>query len=345
LKMRALVKETPEKGASIRETRVPEIGDNEILVKVKRSAICGTDIHIFQWSPFAQQRIGLPMIFGHEACGEVVKVGNNVVSFREGDLIAVETHIPCGTCFQCRTGLMHICREMKIIGVHTNGTFAEFVAIPEICAWKLSQEVSPSVGAVFEPFGIGVHALAKHKVAGKRVLITGAGPIGLFTAGLARYSGAMKVISADISEERLGIALKMGADVTINPNKVNMVEEIKSITGGFGVDILVELSGNSHAAQQGFNVLRRGGSASLVGLFNEPVPLDLVNDVIYKEAVVFGITGRLMFSTWAEASDIISSGKMDISPVITHYFRLEDFEDAFELGASGKAGKIIFEIS
>ncbi len=344
MKMKAIIKESPQKGAVLKDVEVPRIRDTEVLVKVKRAAICGTDIHIYFWTPYAQQRLKLPMIFGHEFCGEVVETGKNAKRLKQGDLVAVETHIPCEVCFQCNTGLMHVCRDMKIIGVHTTGTFSEYAAIPEICAWKLSPTTSPDIGAVYEPFGIGVHALARHKVAGKRVLITGAGPIGLFALAVARLSGAMKVFSSDVSEERLALARRMGADLALNPQKVDVVQEIQKATGDFGVDIFVELSGNGEACRTGLKALRRGGAASLVGLFNSPVELDLVSDVIYKEATVYGITGRTMFSTWTEAADLLDSGHLDISPVITHHFPLEEFEKAFETAHSGKCGKIIFDI-
>ncbi len=344
MKMKALIKETPQKGAGLKEVEVPAIRDTEVRVQVKRAAICGTDIHIYFWTPYAQQRLKLPMIFGHEFCGEVVEVGKNAKRLQKGDLVAVETHIPCEVCFQCNTGLMHVCRDMKIIGVHSTGTFSEYAAIPEICAWKLSPSTSPDIGAVYEPFGIGVHSLARHKVAGKRVLITGAGPIGLFALAVARMSGAMKLFSSDVSEERLALARRLGADLTLNPQKVDVVKEIMKATGDFGVDIFVELSGNGEACRTGLKALRRGGAASLVGLFNNTVELDLVNDVIYKEATVYGITGRTMFSTWTEAADILDSGRLDISPVLTHHFALEEFEKAFETAHSGKCGKIIFDI-
>ena len=345
MKMRALFKDVPEKGAAIREVDLPAIRDHEVLVKVKRAAICGTDIHIYFWSAFARQRLTLPMIFGHEFCGEVVEVGRTVKRVKPGDLVAAETHIPCEVCFQCNTGLMHVCKDMKIIGVHTTGAFSEYTALPEICAWRVSPTLSPDVGAVYEPFGIGVHALSRHKVAGKRVLVAGAGPIGLFAIAVARLSGAMTIFSTDVSDERLTMATRMGADVVLNPKRADVADEILRRTDGFGIDIFVELSGNEQACRTGLKALRRGGAVSLVGLFNDPVTLDLVNDVIYKEAVVYGITGRTMFGSWAEASDILDSGRIDIGPVITHHFPLERFDAAFETAASGKAGKIIFDIA
>lgn len=345
MKMKALIKETPQKGAAIKKVDVPAIRESEVLVKINRAAICGTDIHIYFWTAFAQERLKLPMVFGHEFCGEVVEVGRNVKRVKKGDIVAAETHIPCEVCFQCNTGLMHICKDMKIIGVHTTGAFSEYTALPEICAWRVLPTTSPDVGAIYEPFGIGVHSLARHKVAGKRVLVTGAGPIGLFAIAVAKLSGAMKIFSTDVSDDRLKMATCMGADVVFNPKKVDVIKEIMKGTDGFGIDIFVELSGNGEACQMGFKALRRGGAVSLVGLFNNTVALDLVNDIIYKEATVYGITGRTMFGSWAEASDILNSGKIDISPVITHHFPMEQFDQAFEIAASGTAGKIIFDIA
>ncbi|MCK7470166.1 MAG: alcohol dehydrogenase catalytic domain-containing protein [Desulfomicrobium escambiense] len=250
---------------------VPAIRDNEVLVKVKRAAICGTDIHIYFWSAFAQQRLKLPMIFGHEFCGEVVEVGRTVKRVKKGDIVAAETHIPCEVCFQCNTGLMHVCKDMKIIGVHTTGAFSEYTALPEICAWRISPTLSPDVGAVYEPFGIGVHALTRHKVAGKRVLVAGAGPIGQFAVAVARLSGAMTIFATDVSDDRLAMATRMGADVVLNP-RTGRTWSRRSCrrTDGFGIDIFVELSGNEQACQTGLKALRRGGAVSLGGALQRP---------------------------------------------------------------------------
>lgn len=342
--MKALVKEKPQKGAVLKDLETPKIKENEVLVKVKRAAICGSDIHFYQWTPFAQQRVKTPRIIGHELCGEVVEVGDKVKRVRKGDLVSAETHIPCGNCFQCDTGLMYICPQLKTISLNIDGAFSEYCAIPEICAWKLSPGTSPDIGAIYEPFGVAVHALSMHKVAGKRILITGAGPIGLFTVAVAKLSGAAQVISADISDERLKLASNIGATSVINPKKIDMVKEVESITGGFGVDIFVELSGSGDGLRNGFKVLRKGGAVSLVGISDEPVELDFTNDVLFKGATIYGIYGRVMFSNWAEASDIIDSGQIDLSPIITHHFPLEDFDNAFELAASATTGKILFDI-
>lgn len=340
-KMVALVKEKPEIGAVLKDVEVPVVRERDVLVKVEAAAICGTDVHIYNWNEFARSRCKLPMIFGHEFCGTVVETGESVQTLKAGDRVAVETHIPCGSCFQCTTGLMHICRDMKIIGVHKNGAFSEYAAIPEICAWKIPADTPSEIGAVYEPFGIAVHALEPHKIAGRRVLITGAGPIGLFAVGVAKLSGAKMLFVSDISEQRLALAKNMGADFILNPGNVNVQKEVFEKTNGFGIDVFIELSGAAAAVRSGLSTVRRGGSSSLVGLFPAPVEVDLVADVIYKEANVYGITGRVMFDTWWRAVDLMESNQETFKQVITHRFKMDQFEEAFDTASNGNGGKII----
>ncbi len=340
-KMMALVKEKPEVGAELKEVDIPQLGDEDLLVEVEAAAICGTDIHIYNWTKFAQDRCKLPLLFGHEFCGRVVKKGKAVKRINVGDRVAADTHIPCGKCFQCTTGLMHVCKDMKIIGVHVPGAFAEFSLLPEICAWKISDKTLPELGAIYEPFGIAVHALEPHKVAGRRVLITGAGPIGLFAIGVAKMSGAKTVFSSDISEERLKLARTMGADHTLNPKEVDIPNEILHLTEGFGIDIFIELSGAPEAFTSGLKSIRQGGRVSTIGLFPEPIKVDVVTDIIYKEAVVYGITGRVMFDTWWNAVDIFESKSEFFGQVITDRFKIKDFKKAFELASKASTGKII----
>ncbi|MBW1698355.1 MAG: L-threonine 3-dehydrogenase [Deltaproteobacteria bacterium] len=342
--MKALVKDKPQRGASLCEVDTPALGDNDLLVKVKAAAICGTDIHIYQWNEYASSRIQIPLIFGHEYAGEVVQTGKNVKNFKEGDRVAAETHVPCGHCYQCTTGLQHICREMKILGVHVNGAFADYTILPVVCAWKLDPSISYKIAATMEPFGIGVHALSKTQPAGKTVVVFGSGPIGIYAQVVAKMSGAEPVIAVDIKEERLKLAGKMGADVLINASEKDVVQEIYQITGGFGVDIAVELSGSPAAVKNAGRVLRRGGDLVFVGLFSGPVELDLTNDIIYKEANVYGITGRIMWDTWWSAQRMLLSGKLNLDPVVTHEFGLESYDKALQLAESGTVGKIIFNI-
>lgn len=340
--MKALRKDKPERGADLVDTDTPAIGDDDLLVNVKAAAICGTDIHIYQWNDYAASRLNLPMIFGHEYAGEVVGVGKNVRNFKVGDRVAAETHVPCGHCYQCTTGLQHICKDMKILGVHVDGAFADYTLLPEVCAWKLDPSISFKIGATMEPFGIGVHALAKTRPAGKKVVVFGSGPIGIYAQMVARQSGAECVVAVDIRKERLELARQMGADVVLNAKETDVVAEVEHVTKGFGADIVVELTGSPAAVTGATKVLRRGGDLVFVGLFSGPVEVDLTGDIIYKEANVYGVTGRIMWDTWWTAQNLLLSGKMNTEPVVTHAFRLEDFDKALQLAESGTTGKIVF---
>jgi threonine 3-dehydrogenase len=341
--MRALIKDKPVRGATFTDLPIPRIGDGDLLVKVHAAAICGTDIHIYQWTEFASSRLKLPLIFGHEYSAEVIEVGKNVTNFKKGDRVAAETHVPCGHCYQCTTGLQHICKDMKILGVHMDGAFSEYALLPAVCAWKLDPAISYEIGATMEPFGIGVHAMSKTKPAGKKVIVFGCGPIGIYAQAVAKTSGAEYVIGVDITKERLDLARLMGTDIVLNANAVNVVDEVNRITKGFGVDIVVELTGNNAVVNHAAKTLRRGGDIILVGLFSGPVELDLVNNVIYKEANVYGVTGRIMWDTWWTAQSLLLSGKIDVRPVITHHFDLRDCEKAFQLAESATTGKIVFK--
>ena len=342
--MKALRKDKPERGANLVDLPTPSIGDNDLLVQVKAAAICGTDVHIYQWNEYAASRIHIPMVFGHEYAGEIVEIGKNVQTFKAGDRVAAETHVPCGHCYQCTTGLQHICRDMKILGVHVDGAFADYTVLPEACAWKLDPSISYKIGATMEPFGIGVHALSKTKPAGKKVIVFGCGPIGIYAQMVAKLSGAECVIAVDIAKERLELAKAMGADVALNASESDVVQHVDRITKGFGVDIVVELSGSQAAINNATKVLRRGGDLVFVGLFSGPVEVDLTNDIIYKEANVYGVTGRIMWDTWWTSQRMILSGQMNLDPVVTHTFSLKDYDTALQLAESGKTGKIVFNI-
>jgi len=342
--MKALIKDKPVRGGTFTDLSIPRIGDSDLLVKVHAAAICGTDIHIYQWNEYASSRIKLPLLFGHEYAGEVVDVGKNVTTLKRGDRVAAETHVPCGHCYQCTTGLQHICRDMKILGVHMDGAFAEYAVLPAVCAWKLDPSISYEVGSTMEPFGIGVHALSKTKPVGKKVIVFGCGPIGIYAQMVAKLSGAEVVIGVDVSQERCALARQTGTDFVLNAREVNVLEEVNRLTGGQGADIVVELTGNRGVLNDATKTLRRGGEVVLVGLFSGPVEWDLVNNVIYKEANVYGVTGRIMWDTWWTAQSILLSGKIDVSPVITHTFELTDFDRALQLAESATAGKIVFKL-
>ncbi len=344
--MKAAYKPNREKGIKIVDVPIPEIAANEVLVKVKKAAICGTDIHLYDWTNWCENvEAKNPMIIGHEFCGEVVEVGAQVTSVKAGDLIAGETHIPCGKCILCRTGRQHICKDMKILGVHTDGVFAEYAKIPEICAWKLLPGTPPEIGAIYEPFGIAVHGVLRDKVAGLSTVIVGAGPIGLFATNVANISGARQIFVLDVNEYRLKLANKMGDNIlTLNSKKDEVAKIISEETEGRGADVVIELSGSVEGTRTAFEVLGKGGRISLIGLHSREVPLDLVNNVIYKEATVYGITGREMFNSWYQTENLVKTGKLNIKEVLTHEFSLEEVEKAILMAKEGNCGKVIIAV-
>lgn len=340
--MKGIIKEKPERGAVLQNNiPVPQVKENEILIRVKATAICGTDIHIYDWTKYAQDRLKLPMVFGHEFAGDVVEVGSMVKNFKPGDRVAGETHIPCNNCYQCQTGNRHICESMKIIGVHTPGSFAEYISIPVDCAWRLDDSISYEIGAMLEPMGVAVHGVLSGEIGGKTVAIYGCGPIGLMAVGTAAACGASKIFAMDIFDEKLEIAKKMGADVTLKSGQDNVIDVVLDATDGRGVDVVLDYSGNAKAIQEGFKILRLGGRFTFVGLPNDAVALDLSEDIIYKEAKVNGVTGRLMYETWWQCSELLKLGKVDIKPVIGGIYPLEDYEKAFEALKKGAPGKMI----
>ncbi len=342
--MRAVVKTKPGVGAEFKMVTIPKPGFGEILVKVKTASICGSDVHIYKWNSWAEQHVKPPQIMGHEMAGEVVEIGEGVTGIKIGDFISAETHIYCGHCKPCRTGNPHICSNLKILGVDTNGAFAEYVVIPQSVAWKNDPSIPPAFASVQEPLGNAIDTVLSEDVAGKKVVITGAGPIGMIAAGVARISGATEIYVTDINEYRLEIAKKMGADVVLNPKKQDVVSFVMDATNGEGVDVALEMSGNETALIQACEMLSPGGRLSILGVFDNSVSIDLNNLIIFKGIRVYGITGRRIFSTWYKAGNFLKSGRLDLSPVITHEFKLEEFEKGFELMLSGNSGKIILHV-
>ena len=341
--MRAIVKSKPEVGAEYRKDwPIPQIGPKDLLVKVKASAICGSDVHIWNWTPYAQARLKLPMAFGHEFCGEVVEMGDRVEGFAMGDLIAGETHIPCQQCYQCKTGLEHICQNMKILGIHTEGAFADYMAMPALCAWKLPKGFNPELGAILEPIGVGTHGAMVGPVGAKTVAVLGCGPIGCFAIGVVKACGALKIYATDVSDMRLEIAKKMGATITYNADKVDATQEILKATNGCGVDVVLDVSGAPGAIKTGINVVRKAGRFTFVGIPDQQIVLDIPNEFIYKETQVQGVTGRVMWETWYQVTNLLSSGLLNVDPVITHRYPLEQFKEAFENVKDRRGGKVLF---
>jgi threonine 3-dehydrogenase len=341
--MKAIVKTKPQRGAELLDVPVPTPGEGQVLIKVRATSICGTDLHIYQWNEWANNRLGplLPQIMGHEVAGEVVELGPGVKHLKVGDFISAETHVPCGHCYECLTGNMHICLNMNIFGVDMDGVFAEYAVVPEVDAWVNPPDLPPAWASIQEPLGNATDTVLAEDIAGKTALITGAGPLGLLTVGVARACGATKIFVSEPVEFRRKKALEMGADVVIDPTKEDVVEVVKEGTGGLGVDVFLELSGNESAIHQGFAALVPGGRASLLGLPDRPITVDLNAEIIFKAIRVYGITGRRMFSTWFKVSHLLSSGRLDPSPAITHEFKLEDFQKGFELMERGETGKVI----
>jgi threonine 3-dehydrogenase len=339
--MKALRKMQAAKGLQMDTVAVPAIGPTDVLVRVKTASICGTDLHIYGWDRWSQGRIKPPLTLGHEFCGNVERVGDEVRAVKAGDFVSAEMHVNCGHCHQCRLGQAHICQNLRIIGIDQDGAFAEFVKIPASNIWKLDPAIPEHYGAILDPLGNAVHTVLAGPIAGQTVLVTGCGPIGLMSIAVAKACGSSTVFATETNEQRRAMAKKMGADVVLNPAKEDAVEKILAETSGTGVDALLEMSGNPTAIQQGFNALRAGGRASLLGIPTETVPLDLVNDVIFKGATVQGIYGRRMYETWVQMSSLLKARRLNLEPLFGERTSLDRFEDAFSLLQGGLAGKIL----
>jgi len=341
--MRALVKASPAAGAELREVPVPTPGDGELLIRVEAASLCGTDLHIYRWDDWAQSRLGggLPRIFGHEMAGRVVAHGPNLHGRGQipiGTLVAAETHLVDQSCYQCRTGREHVCANLRILGVDMDGAFAQYIALPAHNAWP-SEGLSAEIAAIQEPMGNAVHAAFVEELAGQTVVVTGCGPIGLMTVAIAKLAGAARVFATDINPERLEIARRMGADVVIDGHE-DVVARLRELTGGVGVDVVLEMSGAEIAIRQGFEAVTNGGRVSLLGIPERPITLDLASDVIFKGLRVYGITGRKMFETWYRTQALLAQG-LDLTPIVTHRIPLRDYNQAFELLAGGHAGKVV----
>jgi threonine 3-dehydrogenase len=339
--MKALRKMRAGRGLSIENAPVPAIGAADVLVRVKTASICGTDLHIYGWDRWSQGRIKPPVTLGHEFCGVVERVGEEVTAVIAGDIVSAEMHVNCGHCHQCRLGEAHICQNLRIIGIDQDGAFAQFVKIPASNIWKLDATIPEHYGAILDPLGNAVHTVLAGPIAGQTVLVTGCGPIGLMSIAVAKACGSSTVFATETNENRRAMAKKMGADVVLNPAAEDAVARILAETNGTGVDALLEMSGNRTAIQQGFKVLRAGGRASLLGIPTENVPLDLVNDVIFKGATVQGIYGRRMYGTWVQMTALLKAGRLDLEPLFGERESLEKFENAFAKLQGGLAGKIL----
>ncbi|WP_147802292.1 L-threonine 3-dehydrogenase [Alkalicoccus halolimnae] len=339
--MKAIVKAEAAEGAELKTVPVPECGAQQVLIKVRATSICGTDVHIYNWDEWSESRVKPPYIFGHEFSGEVVETGELVNNVKVGDHVSAETHIVCGHCPQCMTGNAHICRNTEIIGVDRDGCFAEFVVLPSENLWVNDPALPWDEASVQEPMGNAVHTVLSGDVAGKTVAVIGCGPIGLMAVGVAKAAGASKVFAFDLNDYRLELAETMGADRPVHSMHEDPLTVVTKETNGAGVDIVCEMSGHPVAMNQGFKMVTNGGRVSILSLPVRPVEIDVTNDIVFKGITVQGITGRKMFQTWQQVSGMLSSGRVDVKPMITHHFPLEDFEKGFELMLKGNCGKVI----
>lgn len=343
--MKAISKATKAAGATLIQAPVPKPTSHQVLVKVKATSICGTDVHIYKWDPWAAGRIKPPMIFGHEFSGEVVEVGSQVEHIKVGDHVSAETHIPCRACYQCRTGQMHICKDVKILGVDTDGCFAGYVAVPEICCIRNDRSLPWEIASVQEPFGNATYCVTESSVCGKSVAVLGNGPIGIFAAAIARVFGATTLIVTGKHKLRMDLCKHYGADHMIDVTKQDAREAIMDITKGEGVDVVLEMSGSEKSIHDGLAAVKRGGTFTAFGIPSRPIQLDLAEEVVFKGIRIIAISGRKMFETWYQVANLLGSGRVDVRPVITHELPLEKIDEAMAMltAKEKKCGKIVLK--
>jgi threonine 3-dehydrogenase len=336
--MKALVKSKSTRGLWLEDVPNPSIGINDVLIRVDRTGICGTDLHIFKWDDWAQRTIPVPMIVGHEFVGEIVEVGSNVKDFFAGQTVSGEGHVVCGHCRNCLAGRRHLCADTKGIGVNRPGAFAEYLALPMTNVW-VHNGIDPDVAAIFDPFGNAVHTALSFEVLGEDVLITGAGPIGIMAAAIVRHAGARFVVITDLNEHRLELARKMNVTLAVNPRKQNLKDVQKQLGMKEGFDVGLEMSGNASAFRDLIDNMCHGGKIALLGIPSEAIAIDW-NKVVFNMLTIKGIYGREMYETWYKMTVMLQSG-LDIKPVITHRLHYTEFEKGFAAMESGESGKVI----
>ena len=339
--MLALVKTAPGPGLELREVPQPAIGINDVLVKVRKTGICGTDLHIAAWDPWAAKTIVPPLVVGHEFVGEIVAIGSNVVDFAPGDLVSGEGHVVCGRCRHCLAGRRHLCARTVGLGVGRDGAFAEYVALPMTNVWRHWPGIDEEVAAIFDPFGNAVHTALAFPVLGEDVLITGAGPIGLMACAVVRHAGARFVVVSEPNPVRRAIAARMGATMAVDPRERDLADVQRELGMVEGFDVALEMSGNPAAIRTALDSMAHGGSMAILGIPTEDIALD-VNEIVFKLLTIRGIYGREMYETWYKMTVMVQSG-LDIAPVITHRFSFRDHEAAFAAARSGDAGKIVMD--
>lgn len=339
--MKALVKAHAEPGLWLKDVTEPAIGINDVLIRVLRTGICGTDVHIFDWNDWARRTIAVPMVIGHEFVGEIVEVGSNVNDFQPGELVSGEGHVVCGRCRNCMAGRRHLCAFTSGVGVNRSGCFAELIALPMTNVWRHEPHVDRDTAAIFDPFGNAVHTALTFNVLGEDVLITGAGPIGIMAAAVARHAGARYVVITDVNGYRLELATKMRVDLALNIKESSIAESQKRLGMKEGFDVGLEMSGNASALRDMLQNMAHGGRIAMLGIPSEENAIDW-RQVIFNMLTIRGIYGRQMYESWYKMTVLLQSG-LDITPVITHRFSYRDFEEAFRVMRSGNSGKVILD--
>ncbi len=339
--MRALVKAKREPGLWMQDVPVPELGPNDVLIKVRKTGICGTDLHIYNWDEWSQKTIKTPMHIGHEFVGEIARLGSAVSGFTLGERVSGEGHITCGHCRNCRAGKRHLCNNTVGLGVNRPGCFAEYVALPAFNLFRVPKAISDEIASFFDPLGNAVHTALSYDQVGEDVLITGAGPIGLMAIPICQHVGARYVVVTDVNETRLELARQLGATLAVNPQKTSLAGVMEQLGMTEGFDVGLEMSGNGQAMRDMFHHMNHGGRVAILGIPPKEVSIDF-NEIIFKGLIVKGIYGREMFETWYKMSSLLQTG-LDVSKVITHRFKAEAFVEGFEAMKSGRSGKVILD--
>ncbi|WP_207655688.1 L-threonine 3-dehydrogenase [Vallitalea okinawensis] len=340
-KMKALVKKFRKPGLWLEDVLVPEIGINDVLIKIHKTSICGTDVHIYKWDDWAQQTIPTPMTVGHEFVGTVEAMGSNVKDYKIGDMVSGEGHLVCGRCRNCLAGRRHLCAHTMGIGVNRPGAFAEYLAIPVTNVWHCDPKIPMEVLSCFDPFGNAVHTALSFDLLGEDVLITGAGPIGIMATAVAKHAGARHIVVTDLNDYRLDLAKKMGASVAVNVSKSSINDAMKELDMKEGFDVGLEMSGNARAFNDMLSAMAHGGKIAMLGIQGPDTTIDW-NTVVFNGLTIKGIYGREMYETWYKMTSMIQTG-LDIAPVITHKFHYTEFEKGFEIMSSGQSGKVVLE--
>ncbi|HEY3857091.1 MAG TPA: L-threonine 3-dehydrogenase [Verrucomicrobiae bacterium] len=341
--MKALVKSKAETGLWLEEVPTPQIGVNDVMIKVLRTGICGTDLHIYKWDAWARKTIPVPMVVGHEFVGHIVETGSNVKDFHPGDLVSGEGHVVCGRCRNCLAGRRHLCADTKGVGVNRPGAFAEFLSLPMSNVWHHNKSMDLDIASIFDPFGNAVHTALSFPVLGEDVLITGAGPIGIMAAAVVRHAGARFVVITDVNPYRLDLARKMGVTLAVNTREENLRDVQKKLGMAEGFDIGLEMSGNADAFREMLGNMSHGGKIAMLGIPEKEMAIDW-NTVVFSMLTIKGIYGREMYETWYKMTVMLQSG-LDIRPVITHRFDYSDFQNGFDAMLSGQSGKVILDWS